>query len=322
MNELAVATEIPVTELAALLGAPTSELALGPYLGMLTPHHFDSPEAETRAMLSGAAMHDLGWLRRIAVRGEDRFRWLSGMVTNDVEGLENGAGAYNLVLNAQGRIQGDCLVWRNGDRLELEWTAEQEAALLAHLDRFIIMDDVELVPLPGWTAIGLAGPQAHEVLTALGLPLPATEMAFAAGALDGFSVRVTRGIGPVVPHFTLWVEAARALTMWGRLTAARAVPVGCAALETIRDYRGSAGVWRGYDEPRPAAGNLADAGFEFSAKGATWARRLLSELRSRGQVHRSSKDSWSCFPKQGRPSRRLARRFGLPGRTTPNRLGR
>ena len=69
----------------------------------------DRPEIE--ALLSGAAVHDLGWMRRIAVRGEDRFRWLSGMVTNMVKDLAPNAGAWNLVLNAQGRIQGDLTVW-------------------------------------------------------------------------------------------------------------------------------------------------------------------------------------------------------------------
>jgi folate-binding Fe-S cluster repair protein YgfZ len=68
------------------------------------------------------------------------------------------------VLNAQGRIQGDLTVWREGDRLELEIAADQYDRLLAHLDRFIIMDDVELVPLAGEAALGLTGPAASEVL--------------------------------------------------------------------------------------------------------------------------------------------------------------
>jgi len=43
-------------------------------------------------------------------------------------------GAYNLVLNAQGRIQGDLYVWRNGSELdlELEIAADQSEALLRH----------------------------------------------------------------------------------------------------------------------------------------------------------------------------------------------
>ena len=107
----------------------------------------DAPERETAALATGAAAHDLGWLRRVAVRGEDRFRWLSGMVTNTVNELGGNAGAWNLVLNAQGRIQGDLTVWREGDELEMVIAADQYEQLLAHLERFIIMDDVELVAL-------------------------------------------------------------------------------------------------------------------------------------------------------------------------------
>jgi glycine cleavage system aminomethyltransferase T len=55
---------------------------------VLTPQELDAPARETAALAFGAAVHDLGWLRRVAVRGEDRFRWLSGMVTNTVNDLE------------------------------------------------------------------------------------------------------------------------------------------------------------------------------------------------------------------------------------------
>ena len=146
-------------------------------------------------------------MRRVAVRGEDRFRWLSGMVTNTVNDLFPNTGAWNLVLNAQGRIQGDLTVWREGEELspqrrnpaaaapkqadrllgtpfagesglELEIAADQFDKLMAHLNRFIIMDDVELVPLgeeqvarPVRDGLGLTGPQADEVLERLGLPM-------------------------------------------------------------------------------------------------------------------------------------------------------
>ena len=83
------------------------------------------------------------------MRGEDRFRWLSGMVTNTVNDLGANSGAWNLVLNAQGRIQGDLYVWRERRRLELEIAADQYEKLIAHLERFIIMDDVELATLEG-----------------------------------------------------------------------------------------------------------------------------------------------------------------------------
>ena len=164
MTQIDVASTAQATAFAELLKSASTPHELGCYRGVLTPRELDAPDTESEALARRAAGHDLGWLRRVAVRGEDRFRWLSGMVTNMVNDLGENAGAWNLVLNAQGRIQGDLTVWREGDQLELEIAADQYDRLLAHLDRFIIMDDVELVPLDGEVALGLTGPAASEVL--------------------------------------------------------------------------------------------------------------------------------------------------------------
>src|SRR4051794_15206942 len=171
MTDLNVAASPAATVLAGLLVSADPQPVCAPYFGALTPVELDARPAEIEALLSGAAIHDLGWLRRVAVRGNDRFRWLSGMVTNMVKDLPSGGGAWNLVLNAQGRIQGDLTVWRDNDDLELEIAADQVDKLLAHLDKFIIMDDVELVPMAVESAIGLTGPKAGEVLGRLGLPM-------------------------------------------------------------------------------------------------------------------------------------------------------
>ena len=72
------------------------------------------------------------------------------MVTNSIQSLAPGEGNYNFLLNAQGRIQGDCNIYRDSvaDVTEfiLETERSQVAAIQQHLDKFIIMDDVELDP--------------------------------------------------------------------------------------------------------------------------------------------------------------------------------
>ena len=70
-----------------MLASTATSAQLAEYRGALTPRELDAPAVEIAALVSGAAVHDLGWLRRVAVRGEDRFRWLSGMVTNTVNDL-------------------------------------------------------------------------------------------------------------------------------------------------------------------------------------------------------------------------------------------
>jgi folate-binding protein YgfZ len=289
MTETVLNALTPTPLAAALALQAELKLELTGYRGVLTPQHLDAAGAETDALLHGAAVHDLGWLRRVAVRGEDRSRWLSGMVTNAVETLPKQSGAYNLVLNAQGRIQGDAIVWHQGGSeggvYELEIDAAQSEALLAHLDQFIIMDDVELLPLPGWTALGLAGPKAPELLAALGLPAPEADLTSANGTLDGSTIRVQRGYSPLVPRFALWIEETQAADRWQRLIAAGATPVGSNALETLRILEGTPAY--GIDiQSRDLAQETSQMRALSFTKGCYLGQEIVERIRSRGQVHR------------------------------------
>jgi folate-binding protein YgfZ len=289
---------VPFSPLAALLTQAAAGPDLAVYRGVLTPRELDAPQSETAALASGVAVHDLGWLRRVAVRGEDRFRWLSGMVTNTVNDLAVDSCAWNLVLNAQGRIQGDLHVSREADELYLTIAADQYDRLLAHLDRFIIMDDVELTPLSqiatlsagpelsltGQTALGVAGPQAGVLLARLGLPAPA-ELTSARAVLKEMELRVVRAYGLLAPHYELWVQAAEIAVLWQALVEAGATPVGAASVEAFR-----------IAEAIPAYGiDMAERdlpqetsqmrALNFS-KGCYLGQEIVERIRSRGAVHR------------------------------------
>jgi folate-binding protein YgfZ len=277
------------TTLAAHLSARIPAPELVPHLGALTAHHLDAAGvengAEIGALLRGAAVHDLGWLRRVAVRGEDRFRWLSGMVTNAVETLPEACGAYNLVLNAQGRIQGDVYVWRSSDSLEVEMTAEQSEALLTHFDHFIIMDDVELVHVTGQSALGITGPKAERILAALGLPALAEVLTHTTGTVSGVAVRLDRGFGTLVPHYALWADADQVPALWQAIVEAGATPVGAAALETLRIVEGIPAYGIDIQSRDLAQETSQDRAVSFT-KGCYLGQEIVERIRSRGQVHR------------------------------------
>ena len=283
----------PATPLAALLAQAATPPELVAYRGVLTPQELDAPARETAALVSGAAAHDLGWLRRVGVRGEDRFRWLSGMVTNMVNDLGENAGAWNLVLNAQGRIQGDLHVWRESEELDLEIAADQYEKLLAHLEHFIIMDDVELaprsVPAAGEssfeTALGLTGPLAAGVLARLGLLAPPEPMTTAQGAWNGREVRVVRAYGLLTPHFELWVQAAEIPALWTALTEASAIPVGAASLEAFRIAEAIPAYGIDIAERDLAQETSQMRALHFS-KGCYLGQEIVERIRSRGSVHR------------------------------------
>jgi folate-binding protein YgfZ len=286
------------TALATHLGIQTA-----PYLGVLTPPDFDgsqteiAPRAEIAALLSGAAVHDLGWLRRIALNGEDRFRWLSGMVTNSVESLPDHTGAYNLVLNAQGRIQGDLQVWKSGETLELEIHTDQTAALLAHFDRFIIMDDVELTTLKEKSALGLTGPLADQLLAKLGLSALPEDFTSAHGELNGIAIQIERGFSPLVPHYAVWATAEKIPDLWQAIVAAGASPVGSRAIETLRIAEGIPAY--GIDiQSRDLVQETAQMRAVSFTKGCYLGQEIVERVRSRGQVHRHLR-ALEIFPEDG-----------------------
>jgi folate-binding protein YgfZ len=304
MTESAIATTTPMTPLAALLAAGAKPPKLVGYRCMQTALELDAPELETEALLRGAAVHDLGWMRRIGVRGEDRFRWLSGMVSNTVNDLAPNGGAWNLVLNAQGRIQGDLTVWREGDALEMEIAADQCSRLLAHLEHFIIMDDVELVALgqdqAGETALGLTGPQASEVLARMGLPTLAEPMTATRVEWNGLDLRILHGYGVLAEHYEIWTPVAGVTRLWRTLSAAGAIPAGTAMLEAFRIAEGIPAYGLDMMERDLPQETSQTRALHFG-KGCYLGQEIVERVRSRGKVHRHlrSLELQGPFPSAG-----------------------
>ena len=287
MNETTNPQATSPTPLAALLlqSAPASAPAeLVAYRGAMTFKRLDAELKETEALAFGTAIHDLGWLRRVALRGEDRFRWLSGMVTNTVSDLAPNAGAWNLVLNAQGRILGDLHVWRDKDELDLILAADQYEKLLAHLERFIIMDDVELLPETD-TALGLAGPLAATLLERLGLPALPEPMTSARASWNGQPLRVARVYGALVPHFEIWMQPVQLPALWKAMVEAGATPVGAAALEAFRITEGIPAYGIDIAERDLPQETSQMRTLNFS-KGCYLGQEIVERIRSRGSVHR------------------------------------
>ena len=285
MTQIDLAATVQPTAFAVLLESAATPHELAPYRGALTPLQLDAPEAETAALATAAACHDLGWLRRVAVRGEDRFRWLSGMVTNTVNDLAENGGAWNLVLNAQGRIQGDLTIWRDGDQLELEIAADQYDRLLAHLDHFIIMDDVELVPLTGEAALGLTGPAADEVLARVGLPTLSEAMTRTRVEWNGIDLRIARDYGQLAAHYTLWVPEPQLAKLWKFLRTAGATPAGSTSLDAFRIAEGIPAYGIDIVERDLPQETSQMRALHFS-KGCYLGQEIVERIRSRGNVHR------------------------------------
>jgi tRNA-modifying protein YgfZ len=133
----------------------------------------DTMTPGSEALMNSAALLDLSSRGRIRVTGEDRARLLHAMTTNHVQQMKPGDGIYAFFLNAQGRILADAYVLCFEDHFLLDTEPGTRAAVHAHLDHYIIADDVTLEDITEQTfAFGLEGPKAIDVAARCGMPAP------------------------------------------------------------------------------------------------------------------------------------------------------
>jgi len=105
-------------------------------------------------------------LSAFAVTGEDRAKWLNGLVTCDVLKLEQGAARYGLAVTQKGRIITDLYVLAEGERLLVVLPARLRDDVMAMLDKHLIMEDAELAKEDGVRVAFAHGPRADELLRA------------------------------------------------------------------------------------------------------------------------------------------------------------
>ena len=264
-----------------------SSARMSEYLGVPTAAEFGDPAAEFEQLRGGVGLYDLAWRGKIVLTGGDRVRWMNGMVTNNIKDLPPGAGNYNFLLNAQGRIQADLYVYNRGEYLLADSDRAQVPRLLEIFDKYIIADDVEVADASDkLTGIAVQGPQAREVLTSAGLPCADPQPLQVVDATwQGFGVSITRMASEVAETFEIWLAPANAQAAWKALSAAGANPVGTEAVEM---FRVAAGIprygldIRERDLPQETEQNQA---LNYR-KGCYIGQEIVERIHSRGAVHR------------------------------------
>jgi folate-binding protein YgfZ len=273
----------------ALSGHPAAAgSARGDYCGAETAARFGTVADELAALRAGCALFDLGWRAKLIVTGGDRVRWMNGMVTNNVRDLAPGHGNYNFLLNAQGHIQGDMVVYNRGEYLLVDTDAAQAPRLCEIFEKYIIMDDVEVADAGDkLTALGVEGPKSRTVLEAAGLkfralqPLEVEDLTWGSVGLS-----IVRRAGQGVEGYELWLAPANAPALWDALLKVGATPVGTEALELRRIELGIPryGVdIRERDLPQETG---QEGALNFS-KGCYLGQEIVERIHSRGAVHRS-----------------------------------
>jgi aminomethyltransferase len=242
---------------------------------------------EFRALTTACAAYSLNDRLKLMLTGEDRTRWLNGMVTNNVRDLSAGQGLYAFLLNPQGRIQGDLYAFNRGTDIVLDVDRAQLEKLLAIFDHYIIMDDVLVTEASDkFTAFGVQGPNAREVLQSVGLDVPELgPLQLIETKWQGIEVTLVRAEAWKRDAYEIWISPKHFPALVDALLHAGALEVGVSAQ---RLYRIASGI-PVYGEDIRERDLPQETGQERAlhyAKGCYVGQEIVERIRSRGQIHR------------------------------------
>jgi aminomethyltransferase len=203
------------------------------------PVNYGSQIEEHHAVRRDAGMFDVSHMLALDLAGPDATSWLRGLLANDVAKLkESGKALYSCMLNAQGGVIDDLIVYRFSDAdyrivvnagtadKDLAWMRERIAATGANVT-LQARRDLAMIAVQGPRAIERATAALPELSTANGIPAP-----FSGARVGDLLIARTGYTGE--DGLEIAVPATRAEAMWNSLAAAGVRPCGLGARDTLR----------------------------------------------------------------------------------------
>ncbi len=153
----------PLHEQHRALGATFGETA-----GWEMPLHYGSADAEHAAVRKGVGVADLSHRGRLNVTGDDRIKWLQGVISNDILPLKQGQGVYSSFLTHKGKMLTYFRVYVLADSLLLEDVGEIGDATYQSLRKFLLYGTKAKMQswADSWGSLLLSGPKTPELIKA------------------------------------------------------------------------------------------------------------------------------------------------------------
>jgi aminomethyltransferase len=215
---------------------------LVPFAGWEMPVQYPSGiTAEHQAVRRAAGLFDVSHMGEIEVRGERAEEFVQFVATNDASKIAIGQAQYSALLQEDGTLLDDLLVYRFPAHWMLVVNASNRARDLAWLERHAapfgveILDRTEEIGL-----LALQGPRAAAILAPLtDVDLDALRYYhFSEGTVDGVPAIVSRTGYTGEDGFELYVPAEATAALWRRLLEAGAPegiqPAGLGARDSLR----------------------------------------------------------------------------------------
>jgi aminomethyltransferase len=202
-----------------------------PFAGWELPVQYEGVSAEHRAVRTQWGVFDVSHMGQLDVEGPRVHDLLQGLLSNDLDRIDDGGAQYTLLTNEHGGIVDDLIAYRlnpchyllvvNAGNREAayRWVKDREARGTEVTDR---SDEYALLAVQGPNAIAR-----------LGLP-EAPAFTHAMGELDGIEVMVCRTGYTGEPGVELLCPFEDAVPLWDAVVGRGATPCGLGARDSLR----------------------------------------------------------------------------------------
>jgi len=271
------------------LGAAFEEVA-----GWEMPAHYGAWVAEYQAVRQAVGLSDLSHRGKIRITGDDRVKWLQGLISNDILPLQPGQGCYSSFLTHKGKMLGYFRVYTLSGSLWVEDVGEVGDATFQALRKFLLYGIKAKMEncAESWGLLLVSGPKAcATVSAAFGVEMSDLKPVSAVAAQIGGHaslVLCTEETGEADLEVLLPVDALS--TAWERLMEAGATygikAVGGHAREALRIEAGLPKAGPDLNEEIvPPEANLEGKAFSLN-KGCYPGQEVVARMDTYGNVRR------------------------------------
>lgn len=210
-----------------------------PFAGWDMPLEYSGIEPEHRAVREHAGLFDVSHMGRIIISGPDSPRFIGRVFTGDVDAMEAGDVVYGFLLNPDGGIIDDVVLYKVSDAMyyfvvnasnadkALDWLNDNRRK-----DKAFCIRSTDL-----YAQIALQGPEAEEILSEA-MDLDLSDLGFYRFLLTrhaGNEIVVSRNGYTGEDGFELYAVPEIILPLWDKLLATgRVTPCGLGCRDTLR----------------------------------------------------------------------------------------
>lgn len=250
-------------------------------------------EDDYAAIRHRAGAIDLSHRTIVRVTGNDRTKFLQGIISNDATLLAPGRGLYATVLTFKGKMETDLTVYALKDALWVDAEPEVSEKLLRLLNRYTIGTDAKIESLSGrYGLLGVYGPNAATTIESIlpGVRLPTAALGVVEGMGREHPAVVAESGYPGTPGYRILLPADALPAAWSAIVGSDGgSPVKAVGMDALEAVRIEAGVPRfGSDmseENFPPEARIEDRAISYT-KGCYMGQETIARIKTYGHVNR------------------------------------